>query len=184
MKYFKPELLARCRSLEDEVADVAAAEWEKALVEYRARLRSIRLRLPRGARRLLSHFSLHDAKILTIAFGKKQPALKLLIQLEGTPAQRGELLELNYLLVAGPHGGVAIRKHSQFKDDASGQAWILYDEFDLDEQRAFFTHSLLLSGGFEVKIRFHGLHLRRLGEVLTTSRQLTEAERTWPLVEV
>src|SRR5438552_5952067 len=52
MKYFKPDLLARCRSLDDEVAEAAAQEWEQAITDYRARIKAIRLRLPTGARRL------------------------------------------------------------------------------------------------------------------------------------
>jgi hypothetical protein len=39
MKYFKPELLARYRSLDDGVAEAAAEEWEQAVVAYRRRLR-------------------------------------------------------------------------------------------------------------------------------------------------
>ena len=53
MKYFKPDLLARCRSLDDQVAEAAAQEWEQAITDYRARIKAIRLRLPTGARRLL-----------------------------------------------------------------------------------------------------------------------------------
>src|SRR5689334_15240213 len=42
MKYFKPKLLARCRSLDDDIADAAAAQWDKAIVAYREHLRAIR----------------------------------------------------------------------------------------------------------------------------------------------
>jgi hypothetical protein len=183
MKYFKPELLARCRSLED-VAEAAAEEWERAIVAYRARTRAIRLRLPSPARRLLSRVALHDAKVLAIALGRKQPRFTLLVRLEDTPSQPGEILELNYLSVAGEHGGVTFRKHPQLDRGAAGLGSILYDEFDLDEQRAFFTHSLLLTGGYEIEVRFHALRVRRLEEVLLPPTTLTEVERTWPLVEV
>src|SRR4051794_26690006 len=99
MKYLKPELLARCRSLNDDVADAAAAEWEQALAAYRARVRAIRHQLPSGARVLLSRFSLHDAKVRAIAFGGKRPTLDLVIRLEGIASEPGALLELSYLLV-------------------------------------------------------------------------------------
>jgi hypothetical protein len=183
MKYFKPELLARYRSPDDEVADAAAEEWEQAIAEYRARIRAIRLRLPSHARRLLARVSLHDAKILTLAFGRKQPTFTLQIQLEDTPSQPGRVLELSYLSVAGPHGGVTFRKHPGFNRGSQNQEGILYDEFDLDEQRTFFTHSLLLSGGYEIGVRFHSLRVRRLGEVLVSPHKLPEEEKTWPLVE-
>jgi hypothetical protein len=182
MRYFKPELLARCRSLDDDVADVADAEWEKAIADYRERIQSIRPRLPRSVRSLLTHFSLHDAKVLAIAFGKKPPTFALLIRLEDTPSKPGELLELSYLPVAGPGGGVTFHKHPQINEHSSGQGWILYDEFDLMEEKSFFTHSLLLSDGMEAIVRFHGLRVAQLEEALTTPQQLNESERTWPLV--
>ncbi len=184
MKYFTPDLLARCRSLDDDVADSAAEEWERALAAYRARLQAIRPHLPSGARVLLSRFTLHDARVLTIAVGRKRPTFTLVLRLEGTPSEPGALLELSYLLVTGPHGGVVTRKDAQLKkNDASGRGWILYDEFDLDEQRAFFTHSLLLADGYEVEVRFHSLRVRRLDEVLIPPLELGEGERTWPLLQ-
>jgi hypothetical protein len=182
MKYFKPALLARCRSLDDQVADAAAAEWERAIAAYRKHMQAVRPRLPRSARFLLSRVTLHDAEVLSIALGREQPTLTLVLRLEGTSSEPGELLELRYLLVTGPHGGVSVRKHARLSKDAVGRGWILYDEFDLNEQRAFFTHSLLLAGGYEVVIRFHSLGVRRLGEVLVPPLDLPEGERTWPLV--
>jgi hypothetical protein len=181
MKYFKQELLARCRSLDDDVSDAAAKEWEQAIASYRARTRAIRPQLPLSVRRFLSRVTLHDAKVLTMTFGRKQPTFTLLTQLEDTPSQPGEVLELSYFLVAGPHGGVAFKKPTQLHKEAPGPRYILYDEFDLDE-RAFFTHSLLLTGGDEIEVRFHSLRVRRLEKVLVTPLQLPEEERTWPLV--
>ncbi len=184
MKYFKSELLARCRSLNDDAADVAAEEWEQAIVAYRARVQAIRPQLPSGARLLLSRFTLHDARVLAIASGKTRPTFTLVLQLEGTSAEPGALLELNYLLVTGPNGGVSVKEDAQLKKkDTSGRRWILYDEFDVDEQRAFFLHSLLLADGYELVIRFHHLRVRRLDEVLIPPFELAEGERTWPLVQ-
>ena len=34
MKYFKLDLLTRCRSLDDDVAEEAAEEWEQAITAY------------------------------------------------------------------------------------------------------------------------------------------------------
>ncbi|HJT76456.1 MAG TPA: hypothetical protein VJ739_04570 [Gemmataceae bacterium] len=186
MKYFKPELLRRCRSLDDDAADVAAAEWEQAIAAYRARLRAIRSRLPSGADRLLARFTLHDAQLLTIADDTKRPRLTLLVRLEGTRDQPGPVLELSYLLVAGPHGGVVFRKHAGLGHKALGPRGVLYDELNLDEERAFFTHSLLLTDGFEIEIRFHDLRVRARarGQALFPSPELPEGERTWPLIEV
>jgi hypothetical protein len=183
MKYFTPELLARCRSLDDDVADAAALEWEKAIAAYQARIRVIRLRFPANVRRLLGRVSLHDAKVLAITVGKGSPRFTLLVRLEGSASRPGTVLELDYLLVAGPWGGVAFRKPAQFGNGAAGLGWVLHDEFDLDEDRAFFTHSLLLSGGDEIAVRFHGLSVRQLDEAFVSPLGLTEGEKTWPLVE-
>jgi hypothetical protein len=120
--------------------------------------------------------------VLTIAFGRKRPTFTLVIRLEGTASEPGALLELSYLLVTGPHGGTAVTKHAPPRTgDSPGRGWILYDEFDLDEQRNFFTHSLLLAGGNEIEVRFHSLRVRPLDEVLIAPLELPEGERTWPL---
>jgi hypothetical protein len=183
MKYFKPELLARCRSQDDEVAEAAAEEWEQAVAAYRERLRAILLRLPLSVHRLLARSTLHDAKVLAVAFGKRRPSYSIQVRLEGTASQPGNVLELSYLVVAGPHGGLTVKKHPQLKKTNPGPDWILYDEFDLDGERAFFTHSLLLTDGYELEVRFHNLRFRRLNEVPLPPLELPEGERTWPLVE-
>ncbi len=181
MKYFKPELLARCRSLDDDMAEAAAEEWEQASVAYRARLRAIRLQLPPAARRLVSRVTLHDAKVLGVASSRRGPWFSLRLHLEGTPAQPGEGLELAYHVVAVPHGGLVFRKHAIDQSPAE-PLWVLYNEFDIDAERAFFTHSLLLTGGFEMEIRFHNLRVRYLDEVVSPL-ELIDAEGKWPLVE-
>src|ERR1700730_12597863 len=66
MKYLTPQLLDRSRSLNDNTAEVAAADWEQALAAYNTRLQEVRRRLPVGARQLLKQVSLHDAQCLTI----------------------------------------------------------------------------------------------------------------------
>jgi hypothetical protein len=181
MKYFKPELLARCRSLDDDVAEAAAEEWEQASAAYRARLRAIRLQLPPAARRLMSRVTLHDAKVLGVASSRRRPWFSLRLQLEGTPGQPGEALELAYHVVAVPHGGLVFRKHA-IDQSPPEPLWVLYNEFDIDAERAFFTHSLLLTGGLEMEIRFHNLRIRYLDEVVSPL-ELIEAEGKWPLVE-
>jgi hypothetical protein len=184
MKYFKPELLARCRSRDDNVADAAAREWEEALAAYQARFTSIRSQFPGGVRRLCSRFTLHDARVLGVASSSKRKALfGMLLRLEGAPGRPGEILELNYHPVAGPNGGVKIKPPESSQQVARKDVWILYDEFDLDEEHAFFTHSLLLTDGREIEIRFHNLTVRQLDEVATPF-ELTPGEKKWPLAEV
>lgn len=182
MKYFKPELLTRLRSRDDNVADAAAMEWEEATAAYQARFKKVRDKLPVGVRRLCSKVSLHDARVLGAACSTRNPLFGILLRLEGSAGESGEVLELTYHPVAGPNGGVHIGTHAPSETTARNGVWVLYDEFDIDEEHAFFTHSLLLSDGREIDIRFHSLAVRRLGQVFTPT-ELTEGEVKWPLAE-
>jgi hypothetical protein len=182
MKYFKPELLARYRSSDDGVAEAAAKEWEEALAAYQARFKSISGKLPAGVRSLCSKMSLHDARFLGAAWNEQKPLFGIMLRLEGSRGQSGEVLELHYHPVVGPKGGVGIRMHASSEKTVHKEVWILYDEFNLDEEHAFFTHSLLLTDGREIEIRFHNLTVRRLGRVFTPT-ELTEGEVKWPLAD-
>ena len=104
MKYFKPELLARCRSRDDDVAEAAAKEWEEAVVAYRARLEAVRPNLPGKVERLRSRFSLHDAQVLGFAFGSEKARFGILVRPEGSSGQPGKILDITYHPVAGANG--------------------------------------------------------------------------------
>jgi hypothetical protein len=182
MKYFKPELLARYRSSDDSVAETAAQQWDEATTAYRARFKSIRAKFPVGVRRFCAKVSLHDARVLGAAYNPRQPLFGILLQMEGSAGESGEVLELNYHPVAGPHGGVQIKRHTSCQGKGHKDVRVLYDEFDLDEEHAFFTHALLLTDGREIEIRFHNLTIRRLGRVFTPN-ELPEGELKWPLAE-
>ena len=188
MKYFKPDLLVRCRSLDDDAADEAAADWEKAIVAYRKRLQTIRRRLPVDARRLITHYALHDAKIrsiaktLTVADGGRRRSLSIRVQVEDTPSQAGDVLELNYALAAGSHS-LSFKKTSLFEGGASGFGRILYAEFDWDSQRRVWTHSLLLSSGWELDVRFGAFRLRRLEEISLSPSEMPAGKDSQRLVQ-
>jgi hypothetical protein len=180
MKYFKPELLARYRSSDESVAEAAATEWDEATAAYTERFKSIRSKLPPGVRRLCSKVSLHDARLLVAAWSDRQPIFDILLRLPRSQGQSGEVLELNYHPVAGPNGGVNLGTVSG--GSAPRVVHVLYDEFDLDEEHGFFTHSLLLTDGRELEIRFHRLTCRWLQHVQSPP-ELPEGEVKWPLAE-
>jgi hypothetical protein len=183
MKFLQPEMLARSRSANDAVAEAAADQWDTALVAYRARFKAIRNRLPVAVRRLCVRVALHDALLLGAARAEHRPFFALLVRLEGTAGEPGEVLELVYHPVAGPHGGLEIRTHPCLDDNPPGQSVrVLYDEFDVHEAHAFFTHALLLSDGREIDIRFHSMTWRRLGTVFAPA-ELPQGAVRWPLVE-
>jgi len=166
MKYFKPELLTRCRSLDDHVAETAADDWERAVAAYNAKLASIRRELPIGARFLLDQFSLHDARLFGITLSRAKPWLSLFVRLEGKPLRPGNHWELKYILAKGP-------KSRQFSmdrlaKDSKAPARIQYDEFAkvADFPVRVFSHALLLSGGLELRIRFVGLRVQLLQKAI------------------
>lgn len=183
MKYFKPELLARCRSRDDDVAEAAATEWEEAVAAYQKRFDAISPQLPGEVGRLCSRFPLHDAKMLGAAFATETALFCILLQLEGEAGHTGKVLELKYLPVAGPNSGVIIKTHHSIQGASRRDVWVLYDEFDLDEEHRFFTHSLLLTDGREIEVRFTNLTVVLLDEVVTPVH-LTDCERKWPAPEV
>ena len=162
MKYFKPDLLARCRSLDNDMAETAADAWERAITAYNANLATIRGELPAGARFILGHFSLHDARVFGITLSRAKPRVSLFVRLEGTPARPGQDWELQYTLATGP-------KNRQFsmgrlRKDTEVLARIQYDEFakvSVSPEKVF-SHALLLSGGSELRIRFTGLSVQPL----------------------
>jgi hypothetical protein len=163
MKYLKSNLLERCRSLDHDVAEAASDEWDRAIDSYNAELAVTRPRFPPSVRLVLDQFSLHDAKVLILFQTKKR--LSLLVRLEGDADRPGKTLELKYTLTRP--GLRIVKPHS-------GQEWpkdlirIQYDEFGkaLDAPTAVFTHSLLLAGGHELRIRFTDFHARRLKKVV------------------
>jgi hypothetical protein len=153
MKYFKAELLAKCRSMDDDVADAAAKKWQQAIVAYRTHLREIRGRLPMNARRLMSKYVLHDAKVPQSGFAKDANLFVVLIQIEGSSSQPGNMMQLYYTLP---------NQHSVFTTgtipiESKPGSWILYNEFALSKQANTFMHSILLSDDTEWLIRFHDL---------------------------
>jgi hypothetical protein len=184
MKYFTPELLAKYRSQDDDVADAADEEWERTIAAYAKRLKKIRSKLPEEVRQFMSEYCLHDAKLILFGMHKDLPLLAVLLQLEGTSSQPGEALALFYKTADGQHVG---------KPRQSALEWVQCDEFDLDEKQGFFTHSLLLTDGSEIKIPFDALSPRRLafnpfGQNLDLSRfnitplTLPEDDKTRELV--
>ncbi len=169
MHYFTPELLARYRSLDDDVADAAAHEWDQAIAHYNTDLDTMRRLLPSGAQALIKHRSLHDARILSIVVSRRRPLVSLVVRLEGTPRRAGTLLELRYSLARSSRNlGFTIERHEK---DAPGSGRIQYDEFAkvADDPVCVFCHSLLLQGSYELRIFFTDMRVRQLHRVILPS---------------
>jgi hypothetical protein len=180
MKYFTPELLARCRSSDGDVAEEAADQWEQAIATYNARLQKIRSDLPLGVRQLLRQASLHDAQCVTIKTAKSAAGKELFLtfRLANGSKKLAGGVELRYNLT-GPQSLIfdKVLKPSE----GALASYVLYDEFDLEQKRGVrvFTHSVLLTNGLEFRIRFSNLRLRWFGRVLLASSKPSEIEKEW-----
>jgi len=169
MKYMTPELLARFRSDNDDIAEAAAEEWERRGEEYRKHLEEIRCRtdLPRGLRRLIKRDVLHDAKVLTLAVDDGGKRFSFFLELARQTGKEDNRVELEYRLVGGLGQGFRLLRHEILKGDGKDFGWWLYDEIDVTKgQIEAYTHSILLTGGWEVQLTFYSLALRRLNFLL------------------
>jgi hypothetical protein len=169
MKYMTPELLARFRSRDDASAELVAAEWDQACEQYNAHLEQIRSVLPKAARSLLRHFSLHDAQAVMFGLRRDGSAFSILLELD-TPRDEG--VQLTYALVEPP----VLLKHPALLEQGPPVAW-LYDEFEVQPAKGFptFWHSILFTGGRELRLHFHELKLERYTKVFSpVVRPLTD----------
>lgn len=162
MKYFTPERHDRLGDLTDRAAFLAALdEWETANADYAAHVESIRTKLPAELLGLYKQVNLHDARVLSLH--QQDDRLVMTLEPERDPSR---LVVLTYSLVEEPRVRVT-------SPDDQGNSWVLYlyDELDLDgmtaspatpdEERPIIRHDILLSNGWELSIRFRGVHVTR-----------------------
>jgi hypothetical protein len=175
MKYMTPDLLTRSRSLDEDVAEDARTRWEEGGVQYKAHLKAIWASLPKSVRHLWRRFNLHDAKILTMALDQA-PHFSIILQLDNPRSPLDQLIELKYRLVGGVASGFTLRRHPALAGDGKPLQWWLYDEIDVQSQNqiSLFVHSILLTGGYELELRFFDLGIRRLRRFFSPSLDLPE----------
>jgi hypothetical protein len=180
MKYMTPELIARFRSADDVVAELAVEEWEQQGEAYRARLAAIGPTLPRGVRRLL-RYNLHDARVTAIATDDT-PSLSLYLELASPAASHDKQLELRYRLIGPAKDGLELLRHEALASDGKPLAWWMYDEIDVTKgASAAGTHSILFTGGYEMRFIFYQVTCRRLNFLMPPTNgyemNLNEFER-------
>jgi hypothetical protein len=187
MKYFTPEMFIHLQECESAAGFRAVnAKWEHAAQQYAAQLQEITPRLKGGLRRFVRQGSLHDARVLDI--GATERRATLVVQEEAV----SRLLSLTYALVDAP----VIDRNALPDEHRTPETLWLYDEIDVDAEMLFnpklriqgkatalsvsvgvgeewkpiFLHSILLSNGWEIRLRFH-----RLADMRTTSLLRTNA---------
>jgi hypothetical protein len=164
MKYFTPERYQQLGNLDDEQAFLTAQQqWEEALTGYREQLQQIRKELPRGLRSLVESVYLHDARVLTM----HQTDREFFITLQ-PPSDPERLVVLGYKLVEEPSVEQQVLPAERCREPIE---W-LYDELDLDRPQGprglpappgkpTVRHNILLSNGWEVKLRFRSAWVKR-----------------------
>jgi hypothetical protein len=153
VKYFTPGLLAECRSLDSDIAEKAAAKWQKRAAAYRKRLQDIQHEFPPGVRHLVRSFTLHDAYLLTINLaevrGRPDPNLFLSFRLADRDGRAG--IQLRYDAVK------QLKPFYANETPGKTEMFALYDEFDVSGGTV--THSILMTAGVEIRVRFANLHV-------------------------
>ena len=181
MKYFTSELLVRLQDRSNAQNFVAALDdWERALTQYKKRLRRVRGELPNDFRLLLEGLPLHDFRVLDMWWGGRtrftitlQPESWTPVQLaEAVAGQRPQvarplqpenytprLMVLTYSLTEPP-----MVQENVLPESVRSQpiAW-LYDELDVRTRKSKpqFAHHILLSDGREVQLHFRNVAVNR-----------------------
>jgi hypothetical protein len=168
MKYFTPERLAHLQDHSDERRFLAALDdWERVLEEYwqqlneiQQRLRVIQPPLPKNLQEFLKFFttvSLHDARVLDMYFGSRS-RFRITLHPEFQPER---LVVLTYSLDESPQIQANVLPDQLRSEPIS---W-LYDEVTLEDSKSrdepLFRHSILLSDGSEVGLRFRSVTIER-----------------------
>jgi hypothetical protein len=164
VKYFTPELLADSRASDPDVAEAAAVKWLRRADAYRKRLKEIHDRLLPGVRKLLRSVTLHDARLLTLNFAlvQDQPRYFLSFQLAG---EGGAGIQLRYDVVKP----LKVVFHDP-KASIETELFVLYDEFDVLAGGTL-THSLLMTRGVELRLRFTNLHITYFKKMVMLGRE-------------
>jgi hypothetical protein len=168
MKYFTPQLFVQLQGASDR-PPTAMEDWELATERYARHIEEICPRLPVTIVGLLKSESLHDASLL--AMWRTDTSLTLVLQ----PERPASLVVLTYSLIDAPVIDTSAFPMQYRTRDA---AW-LYDEIDIDGRATYdsspedaaesgktnaspvMTHAILMSNGYEVRLRFHRLEVSR-----------------------
>jgi hypothetical protein len=151
MKYFTPELLTRIQSLDDNTANAADRDWERAIVRSNRRWKKIKQVFPKEVERFEeTPICLHDARLLSM--GLEGETFIMVLQPE-LPAQT--LVELTFTLEREP---VIDRQAVPGHKESDWVEW-MYEEWDIDRQKRCWFE-VLLSNGWSVKLCFRDFHYR------------------------
>ena len=140
------------------------AAWDREQDAYEVELQRDWSQYPEAVRLYLDSVRLHDGVL--VADGPTDENHYQLVVRTDTPS--GEFVEFTYILTEPPEV-----LNAGFPNDLRSDTphW-LYDEFAVSSELPpgtplVFTHSILLSDGRELRVRFRDLEMRRLTPLLT-----------------
>ena len=158
MKYFTPELLDRIASSNDDIADAAQGEWEKAIVRYNRRWGIIQNKFPMPVRRFEEQgICLQDARL--IRQGYQGDTFVLILETE-SPSRN--LIIFTFVLEGEPEIKV---QESLVCTETDIVTW-LYEEWDLDRHGKCCFEVLFSNGSF-TKLCFREFQYVIVSPVLT-----------------
>jgi hypothetical protein len=165
MNHFRPELYLQTQPTHEwATIEAAMAAWDKEQEDYEAELKRDWDRFPMAVRLYLDSIRLHDG-VLVADGPTDEDHYQLVVR---TDTLSGEYVEFLYSLTEPPEVVDAGFPADLRSDTPHG----LYDEFAADPVMPLpttpgFTHSILLSDGRTLRVRFRDLELRRFTPLLT-----------------
>ena len=143
-------------------------KWQGRAEAYRKRLQEMQPGLPLGVRRLLRSLTLHDASLLTINLAQARGRTRFFLSFQLADRDGRAGVQLRYDTVKP----LKVLLH---EPNTSGDAvlFALYDEFDISADGTL-THSILMTGGVEIRVRFTNLLLTRFTRVAAPGRGMPD----------
>jgi hypothetical protein len=178
MKFFPPELYVRVVSSDDEVADAASEEWERAGTRYLKHIKKIWPQLPESLRKFESEVFLHDAEV----FGPARLSMQtipwsdhdVLIVTHNIntllPEQNRTMTVLQYAVTENPVIQIPVWSDNAFH---KGNVIWLHDEIDVVAP-GIFSHEIQLSDGRVVSLKFREFRYHFAPLILPVNQGQTE----------
>jgi len=151
VRYFTPELYERLQNFDPAAMDAADSEWEAASARYEQHLQELGPAMAPVLKRFES-ILLHDAAVLGIS--RRGDEFDIVLLKDLLPR---DIVTLTYLLTGEPF----VDKDALAPKYRSLVMQYEYDEFDLavENGQNYFTHSILFSNGWEIRLRFRDVQV-------------------------
>ena len=166
-KFFTRELYVKFNSLNEQEADEADVEWERAVRDYRAHLASLAKRLPTDVEQL-STLCLHDAELIDaeeLFLTRLSDSAVVGVKLR----EDDDLWRAYFILYSLFEEVREVAPPPKWPYPDAPFQW-MYDEVDVSEgRRKRFIHRIMLSDGRVVVVPFTHVNIRML-EIPATSR--------------